>query len=112
MKSFFLNFLFLTTGLLLAVAASEGLARLFYSAPWHQKLISDQEDSFRARYTKNKLGLRDHDYPKIKGENTTRILMMGDSFTFGQGVPRMEDTFPEIIENQLNPLNLRSILLK
>ena len=42
----------------------------------------------------NSLGLRDNE---ISIKNRTRILMLGDSFTFGYGV-EMNETFSELIE--------------
>lgn len=46
-------------------------------------------------------GLRDRDYPYEKPKDVTRILMVGDSLTFGFGV-KAEDTFTKIIERELN----------
>lgn len=48
----------------------------------------------------NSIGLRDREYgPKASG--TTRILMLGDSLTFGWGV-REEDTPSKLLETSLN----------
>ena len=37
-----------------------------------------------------------------KRKNEYRIAIVGDSVTFGEGVPRTEDTFPQILEDTLN----------
>ena len=47
---------------------------------------------FNVPYTINSRGLRDHEFPLEKPRGTRRILMLGDSFTEGDGV-RSEDTF-------------------
>jgi len=49
----------------------------------------------------NSEGLRDYEYPLEKGPNTYRIMMLGDSTTFGWGV-RLEDTAAKILERRLN----------
>lgn len=49
----------------------------------------------------NAQGLRDNDYPLGKPSGTYRIMMLGDSTTFGWGV-RLEDTAAKILERQLN----------
>jgi lysophospholipase L1-like esterase len=54
--------------------------------------------------TINSDGFRDKDYSVIKPNNTFRIIILGDSFTFGTGVENWE-TYPEILENKLNYLN-------
>lgn len=48
----------------------------------------------------NSLGFRDQEYPKIKPDNTYRIIFLGDSFTEGFGISG-EKTFPKIIEQKL-----------
>jgi hypothetical protein len=46
-------------------------------------------------------GLRDRLYAYRKHENTFRILVLGDSYTFGWGVEQ-EETFPKVLERKLN----------
>ena len=38
----------------------------------------------------------------LKQSNEYRIAIVGDSVTFGEGVPRTEDTFAEVLEDTLN----------
>lgn len=45
-------------------------------------------------------GLRDRTYQMPKPKNTRRILVLGDSFTWGWGV-KVEDTFAKVLEKQL-----------
>lgn len=44
---------------------------------------------------------RDYFYPEKKSANTFRIVVIGDSFTFGFGVP-FDDSFPKRFERLLN----------
>jgi hypothetical protein len=37
-----------------------------------------------------------------KKENEYRIAILGDSIAFGEGVKRAEDTFPQVLEDELN----------
>lgn len=46
-------------------------------------------------------GFRDKYYEEEKGDNTFRILIVGDSVTFGQGV-NISDTFQALLEEKLN----------
>jgi len=49
----------------------------------------------------NSQGLRDHEYAQQKPPRTYRIMMLGDSTTFGWGV-RLEDTAAKFLERKLN----------
>jgi lysophospholipase L1-like esterase len=49
----------------------------------------------------NAMGLRDHEYSAAKPPGAIRIIMLGDSVTFGWGVP-VEDTTSKMLERRLN----------
>ncbi len=49
----------------------------------------------------NSWGLRDYAYPFKKNENTYRILVLGDSVTFGWKLS-LEDIFQKVLEKSLN----------
>ena len=55
---------------------------------------------WKTTYKINSLGMRDSEHSENKEENTFRILMLGDSFTEGQGVG-MEKAFPALLEKAL-----------
>ncbi|MBU0666314.1 MAG: SGNH/GDSL hydrolase family protein [Nanoarchaeota archaeon] len=55
-------------------------------------------------YTINTLGFRDYEYNKIKKNNTFRIIIVGDSVTFGWNI-NLNDTFSKQIENHLKYKN-------
>ncbi|MBI5184287.1 MAG: SGNH/GDSL hydrolase family protein [Nitrospinae bacterium] len=50
----------------------------------------------------NSYGLRDREYSLEKPEGVFRILILGDSMTFGHGINRLENTFPKLLERSLN----------
>lgn len=52
----------------------------------------------------NSKGLRDKEYDYEKPEDVYRILVIGDSLTFGWGV-KSEETFSKILEDRLNDQN-------
>lgn len=49
----------------------------------------------------NSYGLRDHEYTISKPDETYRILVLGDSMTFGWGTSA-ENTYPKVLEKLLN----------
>ena len=85
----------LTLGLL------EVVARSVYEAPWYDRLLENQRIS-NFRYATTIDNLRDKTYASPKPEGSQRVLLLGDSFTVGQGVPDREKIFAEIIERRLD----------
>ncbi|OGL54617.1 MAG: hypothetical protein A3G31_12105 [Candidatus Schekmanbacteria bacterium RIFCSPLOWO2_12_FULL_38_15] len=63
----------------------------------------DSDGNYIAKAETNSLGFRDYEYGGKKG-NTFRILVLGDSFTFGAGV-EFEDTFVKQLESILGEKN-------
>ncbi len=56
---------------------------------------------FSINYTINERGFRDRVYSKRKSENTFRLIVLGDSLTYGIGV-KEEETYPKVLERMLN----------
>jgi len=50
----------------------------------------------------NNLGYRDREHMVEKDKRTLRILLIGDSFTFGAGIKNPENRFGNLLENGLN----------
>ena len=90
------------TSALLVLAAFEGLARIFYDAPWYEQLEAEQDRSQRLNYRLNKMLLRDQLPSSPKLSKHRRILVLGDSFTFGLGLRDDETIFPRILERRLS----------
>jgi len=61
----------------------------------------DRKPCYSIRIKINSMGLRDREVALQKKKNTFRILVLGDSFTFGSGVEN-EETFPKYLERLLN----------
>ena len=97
-----MNALALSVGLSLAFGVTEVLLRMSYRAPWYMQLVSEQGHGERLAYRRNQLGLRDQDYPTTKPSFTRRVLVLGDSFTFGLGVANDSAVFPRLLERMLN----------
>lgn len=90
-------------GLCVGLLVAEGLSRLVDEDPWYDRLLREQLDpKHRENVKRNALGLRDRDHASPKPPGTTRILLLGDSFTFGCGVPDDTAVFPELLERQLD----------
>lgn len=49
----------------------------------------------------NEKGFRDNSFTEEKPEDTIRIMIFGDSITFGRGV-NQSDTYPKVVEKKLN----------
>ncbi|MCZ6594938.1 MAG: SGNH/GDSL hydrolase family protein, partial [Bacteroidetes bacterium] len=56
---------------------------------------------YHVELSTNSYGLRDREYPLNKDSDTFRILILGDSYTFGWGV-KIERIFPKLVEQDLN----------
>lgn len=56
---------------------------------------------YRMTVSINSKGLRDREADYVKANNTYRIGVFGDSFTFGEGVQNNE-TYPKLLEDLLN----------
>ena len=86
-----------------ALALAEGVTRATYRAPWYQNLYEEQARNQTMEYRINGAGLRDRDDPwAAKGLADRRILVLGDSFTFGAGVTDDAAVFPELLERRIN----------
>lgn len=110
--------LVLTMGsLLVMLALAEGISSLMIPAPitWrdpqelytHDPLLGHAltpgQNSFTHSFpvATNSYGFRDREHPLIPQAGTVRILCLGDSLTFGDGVA-VEDTYPKQLETMLN----------
>lgn len=83
---------------------SSGFYQLDSELGWIPKpLIAGEHyraGSFATKFHTNSQGLRDREYPQSKPEGKYRILVLGDSFTWGYGVEDNE-IYTEILETIL-----------
>ncbi len=101
-RTWTLRSLAIVASVLVSLTIVEVTTRILYEAPWHERLETEQRQSQQHAYRKNALGLRDLDYESPKPPDHQRVLLLGDSFTFGSGVFDDERVFPEIVERMLN----------
>lgn len=59
----------------------------------------------------NSYGFRDYEFEVEKPRGMYRIIAVGDSWTFGEGV-RLEDTYPKKLEKKLNQYSLHRKLFE
>jgi len=120
LRSVFLNVAALLIGLLLALALLEGGLRLFGKVPPGGVAIASEKNFARVpgiydpgqdeldrrvaelpfRVRINSLGYRGPEFPLAKPEGEIRVLMAGDSFTFGDFVED-EQTLPAQVQSML-----------
>lgn len=113
-RKMFLGNVALAAGSLLAVAlVAEAVSSLFLPPPitWrdpqeiynHDPLVGHALAPGQHTFTHsfpvstNSHGFRDREYPLVPSSGTVRILCLGDSLTFGDGVA-VEDTYPKRLE--------------
>jgi hypothetical protein len=70
-----------------------------------------RDAEYSVEYAINEHGLRDaRSHPVPKPPGTTRVLLLGDSFTFGQGV-NYHDTWAAVAERRLEEMGREDIHL-
>lgn len=94
-------------GIFLAILLTETALRLFYPIPDPFDLgeIEDWKPFDDSQFTPklNEFGFREAPLNSaVLGDDYSRILFLGDSFTYGQGVAEGQNRFSDIIESQIN----------
>lgn len=62
---------------------------------------AERAEFVRDHVRTNSLGFRDREFGAPK-PGVERILAIGDSFTFGDSIPNVDDTWPRVLERRLN----------
>ncbi len=89
--------------LLITLVAAEMLARAVYVKPWHLRLIEDQKAfKLKIKEGRDPYGLRMPAPLTPKASNTKRVLILGDSYTYGFGVLDDSAIFSSLLEAKLN----------
>ncbi len=71
-------------------------------APLYYRIIPNYQGVLEGvKVSINSDGYRDAEFERQRPENQKLVAIVGDSITFGQGVPQ-EKTFPAVLENILN----------
>lgn len=83
-------------GILIGLVTLEGAFRVIGVQPF------PVVEKRHLKYEKNSRGLRDYEHDYEKDEDVFRIVVTGDSFTYGTGVASMEDIFVKRLERGLN----------
>lgn len=113
----FRNYFLATMFALLALVGAEGVLRIFYEPPptWGEPQTkhlrspllgwtlppNSHSYTIDAPVAINSIGLRDDEIPRAKPPGETRVLVLGDSFTFALGL-RFEDIYAQVLERRLN----------
>ena len=97
-SNFLINILLSVSALILLVVLGEVFLRVLN---YNEKKIIGPE-WFKKYVTYNSLGYRDHEHSLAKPKDTFRILVLGDSMTFGQGIDNLKDIIPKKLETYLN----------
>lgn len=116
-KSILIGILLSLFSLVIMYLLGEAYIRIFDPQPVMPKYVTDSgfgtrvftpntkthhtTPDFKVEVRSNSLGMRsDRDIPFEKPDDVFRILLLGDSFTFGYGV-NLEDSYPYLIEKNL-----------
>jgi hypothetical protein len=109
------NLALLIGSIILSIFFAELILRVAYPQSLNFVVLNDKTEAelrpgvrtelirteFRNQIIINDQGLRDKDYNYDNPEDTIRIAVLGDSFTFGYGV-EMEESYPKIFEETVN----------
>lgn len=99
-------------GTICGLIAAELLLRLFFPQPSYfhgdHRFVADPVLDIRLRplhrmngvLETNSMGLRDREFTRDKPAGTWRLLCLGDSFTYGDGVSK-DETYPKVLERLL-----------
>lgn len=109
-RRFLLRGLTVIIAVLFALGVAEALARYFYVSPWYDSLIGDTAINSRQDRRPIRIkqfpfyNLRDEsiDWSSVKSPDERRIIVLGDSFTYGVGVADHAAVFPSLLEERLN----------
>lgn len=96
------NLIFTIIGVIFIALLMEGYYGFFYDETDSYGLLMTYERWFKRHYRLNNLQFRDNkDYFMKKEKGRRRIVFMGDSFTAGHGIKKLQDRFPALIEEML-----------
>ena len=98
------NIVLTIVALSLCLLLLEGVCRVMaIAAPETQGFPTKPTQIWSSRFVRlNSLGFRDREHAEVAAPGTRRILLVGDSITFGFGVKDPHDRFGDVLERLLN----------
>lgn len=103
LREAFLNAWLLGASIFVGLFLSEGLARVLFSdvATTGENMSYFSRRWYAQNVTRNRLGFREREVTPRSPPGVYRLAVIGDSFTFGQGVQEA-DRFSNILDRRLN----------
>ena len=95
-----LSIVFCAAGLEIGLRATGNFAPDTFHKLKPKSEFNDVATDWNVVYKTNSLGFRDEEHPLEKSKGLTRIVVLGDSFTFGQGCERGQ-IFPDLLQARL-----------
>ena len=100
-KGLITNLSLLAVVFILIFFVGEVVCRLFFMKQIDAEFnFGPMEKKFMGLITYNELGFRDINH-SFKGDSI-RIVVLGDSFTFGRGIKNLADIYPRILQQKLD----------
>ena len=108
MKRLFLRSISLFIFFLLFFVLIEILLRIFWKPDFlNPKYKRDDYGWISKNVSLNRFGYRDFEYKLAKSENTYRIYVLGDSYTYGWYIDDINKSSPKVLEEALKKSDLR-----
>jgi hypothetical protein len=90
---------------ILFIKGSENPNLFFEMQPGVEQIVDGYGICIPSFYVKiNSYGFRDYEYSQNKSNDTFRIVVLGDSITFGHGI-ELNETYSKVLERLLNKRN-------
>jgi|GEM_PF-973531 len=103
-KTYVLRILTFICTLVLCLLLVELVLRAARSKPWYEQIVEQQMMKMDKLHRVGRFlfPLREDPVTTPKADKVYRIYYFGDSFTYGQGVPDVDDTFVHLVNVRLN----------
>ena len=101
-KKIFINISVFLVVLIVSFFILESILRIFYSEQIYDEFgFGPGEPYHYKKIELNSLGCRDIDHSIEKDNNIYRIIIIGDSFTFGWGIKNSDDIYSSVLQKKL-----------
>lgn len=102
-KKIFMNISVFLVVLIVSFFILEAILRVFYSEQIYDEFgFGPGEPYHYKRINLNSLGFRDVEHSIEKDNNIYRIIVIGDSFTFGWGIKNSDDIYSSVLQKKLD----------